>query len=200
MDQLRGGEGAAESDALDRLDGALDAATRAAAYLRGGDVTRGDRFEAELTRDDAQIRRPSRRTEPNLPQLYPEPRPRGPRPLVAGNDDSLRRVADFVRRYRVGRRPDGHVTVHGLVVAARGQTRFGGLPPSARYSDERTSVVSFRHGSTTSMVSKSEGTPAPASLNIRSIFRGWMGTGARAWWLPSTLLIPRGELPGRSAY
>src|SRR2546422_10831231 len=108
MDQLRGGEGAAESDALDRLDGALDAATRAAAYLRGGDVTRGDGFEAELTRDDAQIRRPSRRTEPNLPQLYPEPRRRGPRPIVAGDDESLRRGGDFVGRYRGGRGPDGH--------------------------------------------------------------------------------------------
>src|SRR5207247_11398067 len=101
MDQLRGGEGAAESDALDRLDGALDAATRAAAYLRGGDVTGGDRFEAELTRDDPQIRRARRRTEPDLSQLYPEPRPRGPGPLVAGDDDSLRRVADLGPRYRV---------------------------------------------------------------------------------------------------
>src|SRR2546427_11550153 len=107
MDQLRGGEGAAESDALDRVDGALDAATRAAAYLRGGDVTRGDRFEAELTRDDAQIRRPSRRTEPNLPQLYPEPRPRGPRPIVAGDDESLPRGAGFLRRFRGGPRPGG---------------------------------------------------------------------------------------------
>src|SRR2546428_5866111 len=125
MDQLRGGEGAAESDALDRLDGALDAATRAAAYLRGGDVTRGDGFEAELTRDDAQIRRPSRRTEPNLPQLYPEPRRRGPRPIVAGNDDLLRPGAGLVRRSPGRRPPDRPATVHGPVVAAPGPTRLG---------------------------------------------------------------------------
>src|SRR5207237_10285287 len=72
VDQLRGGERAAENDALDSLDGALDATARPAAYLGGGDVTGSNRFEAQLTRDDSQIRRTCGRSEPDLPPLDPK--------------------------------------------------------------------------------------------------------------------------------